>query len=468
MIPSLMAFLLPIATGFILSCLLLPHMRKTPSLFLLRICLGSGIGIGASSCGFFLLTLVFGISLGHFTLLEFLFLISFTIVLVHLRKGTLRVQSRPSLESRDIISSILSIVFSIMLILSIVTFAFISLKYPHGWWDAWSIWNLRARFLFRAGSQWEMAFSPLLVLSHPDYPLLLPCSVVRGWLHIGKETLLVPVLVAVAFTYATVGLLFSSLSILQDRNKAMMASICLLGTPFFIFHGASQCADVPLAFYFLGVIVSLALWEKFASESVRLMFVAGLLAGMAVWTKNEGALFLLALLISSLCVIPFKRGWKTYGKVTIPFCLGLLPVLIIVVYFKMRLAPPNDLLAKQGFHSVINKLIDPSRYTIVSKAFLLQLVNYKNWNIFPLLFLIFLTFRQNGISPNYRVSSTVSIGVMIFILIGYYIIYVLTPKDLDWHIWSSLSRILLQIWPSIVFVFFMTVGTDKGRESISR
>src|SRR5207237_5909321 len=34
-----------------------------------------------------------------------------------------------------------------------------ALAAPHGAWDAWAIWNLRARFLFLGGVHWRDAFS---------------------------------------------------------------------------------------------------------------------------------------------------------------------------------------------------------------------------------------------------------------------------------------------------------------------
>ena len=38
---------------------------------------------------------------------------------------------------------------------------------------------------------------------------------------------------------------------------------------------------------------------------------------------------------------------------------------------------------------------------------------------------------------------------------GYFMIYVLRPLDLAWLLDSSLDRLLLQLWPGIVFVVFL-------------
>jgi hypothetical protein len=57
---------------------------------------------------------------------------------------------------------------------------------PHGTFDAFGIWNARARFLARAGSDWGRAFL-VDARSHPDYPLLQPLTVARFWACLGGE-----------------------------------------------------------------------------------------------------------------------------------------------------------------------------------------------------------------------------------------------------------------------------------------
>ena len=64
--------------------------------------------------------------------------------------------------------------------LAVVTFMAASRVALHGDWDAWSQWNLRARFLYRGfPDEWRNAFRAVLSWSHADYPLLLPASL-RG------------------------------------------------------------------------------------------------------------------------------------------------------------------------------------------------------------------------------------------------------------------------------------------------
>jgi hypothetical protein len=50
-------------------------------------------------------------------------------------------------------------------------------------------------------------------------------------------------------------------------------------------------------------------------------------------------------------------------------------------------------------------------------------------------------------------------------LLGFGVIYVITPKDLAWHLDTSLWRLLLQLWPSALFVYCLIVNAPGPRRS---
>src|SRR5262249_40595038 len=62
------------------------------------------------------------------------------------------------------------------------------LSNPYGRWDAWAIWNLHAKFLAAPSAAWRGMFDAALGWSQPDYPLLLPSAVARGWTFAGSAT----------------------------------------------------------------------------------------------------------------------------------------------------------------------------------------------------------------------------------------------------------------------------------------
>jgi hypothetical protein len=44
---------------------------------------------------------------------------------------------------------------------------------------------------------------------------------------------------------------------------------------------------------------------------------------------------------------------------------------------------------------------------------------------------------------------------------GYFGVYVLTPKDLGWHLGTSLDRLLPQLWPLALFPSFLAAASPE-------
>jgi hypothetical protein len=274
-------------------------------------CLSVGFGLGLFSVVFFL-SRVFGVlellwlDLGAFALLvaAFLFLRLHTtppnLVTAPTRGG----EPWPAWLRRTV-----TVALAIALCAGLYSAIMRTLAHPHGdGWDAFSIWNLHARFLFRGGSHWRDGFTPVLPWSHPDYPLLLPAAIAHFWSCLGHDSPAVPAVIGLLFTFGTVGLLFSALTILQGRMPAMLGATALLATPSFIEQGTSQYADVPLAFFYLATVVLFCLQDNLpddgnAPHPSRLLVLAGSTAALAAWTKNEGLLFLCAVVMARLLIL---------------------------------------------------------------------------------------------------------------------------------------------------------------------
>jgi len=129
--------------------------------------------------------------------------------------------------------------------------------HPHGEEAAWSIWNLRARFLFLAGAFWRDAFSSDLSWSHLDYPLLLPGLVAMCWKLAGQESSDAPIAIAFLFALGTTGVLVSALGVLRGKTHALLAGTLLTATASFVALSAALYGDVPLSFYILATLALL-------------------------------------------------------------------------------------------------------------------------------------------------------------------------------------------------------------------
>ena len=467
------SLLLPWACGIGLTFLLCPSREKGAAGWALRLSVGAGLGLGLASCLYFI-CLWFGIAayvpaadLGCCLLIGIP-------ALARLRKSA--PVPRPPLPQPDRRSRfplLLAWIFSLELIASAASFLFAYLKEPHGRWDAWLIWNMHARFLFRGGDQWRDAFTSGLDWSHWDYPLLLPLSIARSWQYMGGEGLAVPAVIAGLFTLLALGLLASALWLLKGRTQGFLAAMALMGTPFFIFMGASQFADVPFAFYILATIVLLLLHGR-SPDRPGALILAGFSAGLCAWTKNEGLLFLMIAAVSLFRVTLRAEGWRPAGRRTAGLLAGALPALLAVFWFKTQLAPANDLISGFAPAAIAAKLTDPGRYAAIAKSFFITGLSFTQGLIdvrvglrlnpgavsilLLAVYLLLAGVRIDGRDRPGLIQSAAMLGLM---LIGYFFVYVLTPLDLDYHLATSLNRLFIQLWPSVIFLCFMMAGSPE-------
>lgn len=345
-------------------------------------------------------------------------------------------------------------VFLIILLVNLFYFLVLSLGSPHGEWDARAKWNMHARFIFRGGENWKDYFSQTIAWSHPDYPLLLPLLVVRGWSFWGREVIWSSIFIAFVYTFAVIGLLMFSLSVFRNKNVGLLAGILLLGTTFFVSHGASQYADIPISFYFLATMIFFCLRDHW-SENKTCLYFAGMMATLAAWTNNEGLLFLIVVFFFHGAITFKIQEWKHYLKELLIMLFGSLPVLVIIFYFKVNLSPPNDLMAAQGFSHVLASIADLNRYYLICRSFVGQTVIFNN-SILIVLF-VFLLFVGVRLEKK-NTGLVISLVVFLLMIMGHFCVYLITPRYLLFHLGNSLDRLFLQLWPCLIFLIFMLVA----------
>jgi Dolichyl-phosphate-mannose-protein mannosyltransferase len=361
-----------------------------------------------------------------------------------------------------------------------------TMAYPNGQgWDAFAIWNLHARFLFRGGAAWREGFSASIPWSHPDYPLLLPAAIAHFWSYLGHETYVVPSIIGLVFTISTVGVLFFALMILRGRNVAMLGGLALMATPSFIEQGTSQYADIPLSFFILATVVMLCLGDATCRTSpppAGWMALAGLAAGFAAWTKNEGLLFLCSLLLARFLMLARGKHIGQAGETlaqprsfTLLF-VSALPILLIIVWFKRFIAPPGDLFVDSAI--TFHKFSNLARYAAICKWFGKQFFRFGHWLWVPgslLVVGIFLAFRnwgsqnrQDYVAAGPETGLRLGVVALTITLCGYFLIYVITPYDVYWHLRFSLNRLFLQLWPSAIFLCFLQIRVGTGQTGVNR
>lgn len=296
--------------------------------------------------------------------------------------------------------------------LDVACFVEHTLRFPDGGYDAWMIWNTRARFLERA-ADWHTAFSPSLSFwLHTDYPWLVP-GLVAPLGH--------PALVAAVFGALCLAALVFAVARQRGMAWGLAAGVVLATTPCFPTFASNQQSDVPLALFFLLACV-FALEEKPA--------LAGLAAGFGAWTKNEGLLYLACLALALL----------RYRKPVLHFLAGAAPLLALLALFKLSLPVRNDLVAFSTTQSVL-RFFDPLRWLHLLALTLRRIVFFQDFALWVVAEIALLLATR----------PRTMLGLALFVACAAYApIYVLQPHDLDWIYRTSVNRIFIQLWPAAI------------------
>jgi hypothetical protein len=355
----------------------------------------------------------------------------------------------PGTSATTLWTALPGVALAVMMGLFLIAFVSASDLNPQGGWDAFSIWNLRARFLLHTET-WRYAVTPYPVGAHMEYPLLLSSVIARGWTYTGSPSSAVPIVTAGVFAVALVMLLVSALSLERGAGIGLLAGVLLLANPSLTNQAPSQYADIPLSFFFLAALVLVVRGGK-SARPVRDLSLAGALAGFAALTKNEGALLLVALVAAIFVGAWRAAGWRSAVRQSGIFVLGALPALLLLLWFKM-IAPP-DPLTGQMTANLGQKIGNAGRWIQVAGGFLKQI-----WELYvfpaPALALLAVTAGLLRLRPRPERSLGPWIAVLIA-LAGYFAIFMVTGNDLDWLFATAIDRLFLHIWPAFLLAVFL-------------
>lgn len=428
--------------------------------------IGAGIGLGIASCLYFICLAVAGPNLALLAGVEGAFIVAAIALGLRAKPRDTELTWAEGPDAPRYLTAFLGAAA----VLGLVLFATHSANKPHGEWDAWSIWNLHARFLYRGGEMWKNAFSSQIAWSHPDYPLLLPGLVALCWTLARSESTLAPAGVAFIFTFATAGLLIAALGFLRGRVQAFIAGAVLLGSVAFVEVGAMQYADVPLCFYILAAVALLCLQDRYPTD-LRFTLLAGLAAGLAAWTKNEGLMFVIAVLAARAIAV-FRFGTRpALARQLGAAIAGLVFPLAVVALFKLTLAPANDLMST-GTAGMIAHFGSFARWMTIFEAFLTKTLFFGQIavngdvvrgfllpiSLVLLLYWFLVRFRVEDRNRSLVATAALTFAVM---FAGDFAVYLLLPNDVDFQLRTSIDRIFLQLWPVGLFAFFMAANVPQ-------
>ena len=310
----------------------------------------------------------------------------------------------------------------------------VALSDKYGTWDAWAMWNMHAKYLAEP-EYWTTLFKNKN-FAHTDYPLLLPANIAFYSRIVGIEylqtvsycfhlliTILIPVLIFTETKHRNI--IFSAIGLYWLCNNVNHLTIA-----------SFQLADTLVAFFTLIAIVA----TDHIEQDKRYAAIVTSMLGLCMFTKNEGILITLLFIAFYFKPLFSKANIK-------PSLIGIALPVIALAIFKLAYAPHNDIVSAQG-SSTLNKLADWCRYNMVFTA-LKKHINEYYYAIACLFALHFLLRVIGRKMPDKKLLFVLSV------LCSYVVVYVITPQDLEWHLNTSLNRLVHQMVPTTIYALIV-------------
>ena len=458
MMGAVAGLLLPVAAVWLAIVAMRLHVgiRSRAVLTAVAVCLGLGLSSVTTTW-----LLALGMVIGRSFVVVDALLWAFVgaIAWWHLRRLPLAVEGRAAAVAAEAphrlttADWLVRALFAVVAVMAVVSVIVVYTTAPHGEWDAWAVWNQKARFLYRGDAGWLAMLAN--DRSNPGHPLLVPTTVARLWAYAGAEFTIVPATVAMVFGTAIVTVVVGALD--AGRARAWIAGSVLLAAGTFVQQIASQQADVPFAFLLVSTLVvlreaTIAAGRK-EGEMAGSLLLAGTLAGLAAWTKNEGLLVVVA--TGGLVLWLALRQMRP--RLAVWWVVGAVPAVVTLAWFKLVVAPvaPAYLAEAPTFGLLLERLLGPERHAVVDPL----LWQYASAWGGPLAGgVVPLGLGAAALVAVMRIgrSTRLILGVVGVMFAGYYGIYLLTSMDIEWLVMTTFDRLLVQIWPALVLAAFLT------------
>jgi len=324
---------------------------------------------------------------------------------------------------------------------------------PWGYWDAWARINFKARFLAAGGPEWTWIFRGDGV-PHPQYPLLLECSVARLARWSGSSGGFDPMPARVLSVLGWLGCFASVLALvghLCSPFLAAVAGLMLLCNRTDILWAPMQYSDFALATLLTWSVGLLVLATRAGADPWWPL--VGFCVGSAAWCKDEGLAF--AALVSALALCAWIRArrrsfWGPAAWIG-GLALGGAPVLVL----KLGFASESFLFGARE-RSVWQDLTDPARYGILFDKVLEHLeLHMAGWTLLVLAVVLFLLPRERVVR-----RSWLPLGLCAAMGLLYGVVLITTRFDLDWHLSTVMNRLALHLWPVATLATMMVVCAD--------
>lgn len=344
------------------------------------------------------------------------------------------------------IAAILGTITMLMLIISPI------IVEPLENWDARSIWFLHAKMIYSAGTIGPPAdwLNPAVSWSHPEYPKFIPALAGQTAFIFEFWNEYLPKL-ALFLTLIPGVILF-----LGNAQKKISFILLFLMIPFSFFpYVWDGYMDGILAFYFAIALLLIAKYHK--SNNPIDLFSALTCTVLLVLLKNEGMLAGISLIVATVVYLLINRTdfslnqknnnhWRyilATGILLIPFFAWL--------YYQTRWNLQSDLNlgTRESIIHIFSRLTDGSWKTIIK-------TEYREISINVLIVvLVFLAATRWKIYAIKEALPVIMAAGVYFL--GITVIYLLTPRNLTWHLNTSVGRTMMLVNAALIVTWYIFI-----------
>lgn len=343
--------------------------------------------------------------------------------------------------------AVLSGISMLIIIGNILYVIVLSFGMPHGNWDAWAMWNTRARIL-AFSDHWQDVFSPYL--AHADYPILLPLWIAGKWRMTESAPPLVPICTQIAVYIAIVSLSIGFIGLCAGAVFAAIGGVVIAVFVSLPEYMSWQYADPLIALTFAASMAWLIMLN--VGDEIAAYMAAGMCIGAPVAIKAEGGTFFVFVVGALIFRLSYRRGWRMGNAAG--FVLGMAVPISVFLFGRIFGTSDSDMLGhffESGGRALLRTAADLQRHiTIIGHIYHL---------LTPWIPLIMLSVGFVLCYSLYEKRKFEPLRLTFFLIILaqggiYYLAYLFTPHDLRWHLATSADRLLLQISPASLILLF--------------
>jgi hypothetical protein len=146
---------------------------------------------------------------------------------------------------------------------------------------------------------------------------------------------------------------------------------------------------------------------------------------------------------------------------------GLTLPLAAVIYLKLILAPASDLFVSQTPGSLIEKFLDPQRYFLILTYGVKAVSGFSPIGLavlptLPLGLIYLILFHPPRAEWSRLHALLYPAAAVLLQCAGYFVIYLITPHDLIWHLRTAVDRLVFQVTPPILLLVFLAVRSPSA------